>query len=214
MNLLTYLPRPANPGRSMFKLLGVLAAVLLSTCAPLLAGGWTVHSATGAGPSQRSAPAVSALGENVFLFGGVFDSLTAPEHVPYNDLYRFDTKSNRWTLLQPQGAAPAPRAFAASAAHEGSRRIFVFGGGVNTDPFYSDFSVYDDTYYVCELWLCWIRYSRRYLRDISKNTSLFSRSIVSDIRANSVLDLGCGFGYTTAALKEFFPHATVTGTEL
>ena len=144
MKLLTYLPRPANPGRSVFKLLGVLAAVLLSTCAPLLAGGWTVHSATGTGPSQRSAPAVSALGENVFLFGGVFDSLTAPEHVPYNDLYRFDTKSNRWTLLQPQGAAPAPRAFAASAAHEGSRRIFVFGGGVNTDPFYSDFSVYDD----------------------------------------------------------------------
>ena len=24
-----------------------------------------------------------------------------------------------------------------------------------------DFSVYEDTYYVCELWLCWIRYSRR-----------------------------------------------------
>lgn len=77
-----------------------------------------------------------------------------------------------------------------------------------------DYSVYDDTYYVCELWLCWVRYSRRYLRDISKNTSLFSRSIVSDIQPNSVLDLGCGFGYTTAALKEIFPHATVTGTEL
>lgn len=77
-----------------------------------------------------------------------------------------------------------------------------------------DFSVYDDPYYVCELWLCWIRYSRRYLRDISKNTSLFSKSIVSDIRANSVLDLGCGFGYTTAVLKEIFPRAAVTGTEL
>ena len=77
-----------------------------------------------------------------------------------------------------------------------------------------DFSVYDDPYYVCELWLCWVRYSRRYLRDIGKDTSLFSRSIVSDIRANSVLDLGCGFGYTTAVLKEIFPHASVTGTEL
>ena len=77
-----------------------------------------------------------------------------------------------------------------------------------------DFSVYDDAYYICELWLCWVRYSRRYLRDISKDTSLFSRSIVSDIRVNSVLDLGCGFGYTTAALKEMFPHAAVAGTEL
>ena len=77
-----------------------------------------------------------------------------------------------------------------------------------------DFSVYDDTYYVCELWLCWIRYSRRYLRDISKNTSLISRSIVSDIEVKSVLDLGCGFGYTTAVLKEIFSDATVTGTNL
>lgn len=77
-----------------------------------------------------------------------------------------------------------------------------------------DFSVYSDTYYVCELWLCWIRYSRRYLRDISKDSSLFGKSIVSDIQTNSVLDLGCGFGYTTAALKEIFSHATVTGTNL
>jgi len=77
-----------------------------------------------------------------------------------------------------------------------------------------DFSVYSDTYYVCELWLCWIRYSRRYLRDIGKDSSLFTRSIVSDIQAQSILDLGCGFGYTTAASKEMFPSAKVTGTNL
>jgi len=144
MSLFLSVPRPASPGHSVFQFLRAMAVAVLSTCAPLLADGWTVHPTTGIGPSERSAPAVSALGKDVYLFGGVFDSLTAPEHVPYNDLYRFDTQSDRWTRLQPQGPVPPPRAFAASAAHEGSRRIFVFGGGVNTDPFYADFSVYGD----------------------------------------------------------------------
>jgi len=77
-----------------------------------------------------------------------------------------------------------------------------------------DYTIYADDYYVCELWLCWIRYSRRYLNDICKTTSLGSRSIVSDITASSIVDLGCGFGYTTAGLAEIFPKATVVGTNL
>lgn len=144
MSSILSVPCPARSGRSTFQLLRTLAVALVSACAPVLADGWTVHPATGVGPTERSAPAVSALGKDVYVFGGVFDSLTAPQHVPYNDLYRFDTRSDRWTRLQPQGPVPPPRAFAASVAHAASQRIFVFGGGVNTDPFYADFSVYDD----------------------------------------------------------------------
>lgn len=144
MSLSASIPCPGSPGRSALQLLRTVAVALIAACAPALADGWTHHPATGTRPSERSAPAVSALGKDVYVFGGVFDSLTAPEHVPYNDLHRFDTKTDRWTRVQPQGAVPPPRAFAASAAHPGSNRIFVFGGGFNTDPFYSDFSVYDD----------------------------------------------------------------------
>ena len=34
------------------------------------------------------------------------------------------------------------------------------------------------------------------------------------MKPKTVLDLGCGFGYTTAALKEIYPRAEVIGTNL
>lgn len=78
-----------------------------------------------------------------------------------------------------------------------------------------DYSVYSDPYYFCEVWLCWKNYSRRYLKDICKANSLFNKSIVDDmINVNTVVDLGCGFGYTTAGLKEIFTNAIVYGTNI
>ena len=77
------------------------------------------------------------------------------------------------------------------------------------------YSVYSDPYYFCEAWLCWVKYSRRYLRDISSPKSLHGKSVIASMqRVKSVLDLGCGAGYTTASLKELFPRASVCGTNV
>jgi SAM-dependent methyltransferase len=70
-----------------------------------------------------------------------------------------------------------------------------------------DYSVYDDNLFLSNLWACWIVYSRGYLNGIRKLSSTFGE-------IGSVADLGCGFGYTTAALKEMFPKAEVFGTNL
>jgi SAM-dependent methyltransferase len=78
-----------------------------------------------------------------------------------------------------------------------------------------DYSLYDDKFFLFDAWACWVIYSRKYLRTINAPNSLFNKSIVSDIGpVKSVIDLGCGFGYTTAALKELFPDAVVIGTNL
>ena len=78
-----------------------------------------------------------------------------------------------------------------------------------------DYSVYNHALYFSELWVCWIRYSRKYLKTIQTEKSLFGKSIVHDMkRCKSVLDLGCGCGFTTQALREIFPKAKVTGTNL
>lgn len=78
-----------------------------------------------------------------------------------------------------------------------------------------DYSVYNHVLYFSELWICWIRYSRKYLKAIQKENSLFDKSIVDDIQnCKSVLDLGCGCGFTTQGLREIFPKASVTGTNL
>jgi len=70
-----------------------------------------------------------------------------------------------------------------------------------------DYSLYNDNYFMVEMWCCWVIYSRNYLVSIKKNIDKFKG-------VNSVMDLGCGFGYTTSALTEIFPIAQVTGTQL
>lgn len=76
------------------------------------------------------------------------------------------------------------------------------------DRWYSqtDYTVYDDPYYLIELWLCWKIYSRRYIRDFKKINFLGDKNITS------VVDLGCGMGYTTLGLKDLYPNASIYGT--
>jgi len=70
-----------------------------------------------------------------------------------------------------------------------------------------DWSVYGDDYYLAELWSCWAVYSRGYMRSI--------RGVSDDLGVvYSVVDLGCGFGLTTAAWKELYPEANIIGTNL
>ena len=83
-----------------------LAVSLTLACASALADGWKQHTTTGPSPSARSTPAVGAVGAQVYVFGGVFDSFIAGTDTFYNDLYRFNTKSDHWTQLTPTGAVP------------------------------------------------------------------------------------------------------------
>jgi SAM-dependent methyltransferase len=74
-----------------------------------------------------------------------------------------------------------------------------------------DYDVYADDDYVADLWACWIVYSRRYLLALCRHADV-NRLVGA---ARSVADLGCGLGYTTAALAEMSaPRAVVFGTNL
>lgn len=78
-----------------------------------------------------------------------------------------------------------------------------------------DWSIYDDPVYFAGLLTCWLDMSRRYLRSIRSGKLAGGRSLISALGPmRSVVDLGCGLGYTTAALTEMFPLARVVGTNL
>lgn len=79
-----------------------------------------------------------------------------------------------------------------------------------------DYTVYDDPYFMSDVWACWIVYSQRYLKLIASPKSLFDKSVVDHMTpvVKNIGDLGCGCGYTTANLKVLFPTTDVTGTNL
>jgi hypothetical protein len=78
-----------------------------------------------------------------------------------------------------------------------------------------DYSVYGEDEYIAELWACWKVYSRTHLLNIQKEKCLPGGSITdAHAGAKKIVDLGCGFAYTTAAIKQIFPNADVYGTNL
>lgn len=70
-----------------------------------------------------------------------------------------------------------------------------------------DYTIYADQDYLSEAWYCWVWYSRLYLLALRK------RAFPKKMLARRVYDLGCGIGYTTAALAQMWPDAEVIGTQ-
>jgi len=79
---------------------------------------------------------------------------------------------------------------------------------VNGSP---DYTVYNDPFYLCDLWLCWKLYSRKGLIDVT-NPKL--NPYADKYTGMSVLDLGCGLGITSALLMERIISSRVVGTNL
>ena len=78
-----------------------------------------------------------------------------------------------------------------------------------------DYSIYDHDFYLSEAWACWAIYSRKYLRAIKLDNSMYDKSVISDIgKIDKIVDLGCGLGYTTAALAQMFEGSSVIGTNI
>jgi SAM-dependent methyltransferase len=75
------------------------------------------------------------------------------------------------------------------------------------------FELYGHDLYMNEAFNCWKLYSRRYLLLLRKYLSRPDCVIDKD-DVKTVLDLGCGCGYTTVGLSSLFPDATVCGTNL
>lgn len=65
---------------------------------------------------------MSAIGSTIYVFGGR-DS----NHKELNELYSFDTLTNKWTLLSSDDVGPPHRSYH-SMTSDGDHQIYVFGG--------------------------------------------------------------------------------------
>tara|TARA_R110000822_G_scaffold55455_9_gene140999 strand:- start:2660 stop:3439 length:780 start_codon:yes stop_codon:yes gene_type:complete len=69
-----------------------------------------------------------------------------------------------------------------------------------------DYSVYSHENYFIDVFLCWAMYSRRYITKMGKH-DMFQN-------LNTIVDLGCGPGFTTDALNEVFNPKRTVGTNI
>lgn len=78
-----------------------------------------------------------------------------------------------------------------------------------------DYSVYHDPRFLAELWGCWVVYSRKYVLSLLPPRNFPPSGIASYMQpVRRVVDLGCGCGYTTAALSDLFRRADIFGTNI
>ena len=77
------------------------------------------------------------------------------------------------------------------------------------------YSVYGDPYYFVDVIHCFLNYSRQYLRSLRQPSMPDGRSFLKTTEdAKVIVDIGCGIGYSTIALKEYYPNAKVYGINL
>ena len=78
-----------------------------------------------------------------------------------------------------------------------------------------DYGIYDDDDYLAEAWACWQVYSRYYLYCLRRPKGCPPDGVAAALQpVTRLADLGCGIGYSTAALRDLFPGADVYGTQL
>jgi len=82
---------------------------------------WSVAQATGDVPPPRVGVTMASVGGTIYVFGG-----RDATHKELNELYSFDTCTNKWTLLSSGENGPANRSYHSITADD--RRVYVFGG--------------------------------------------------------------------------------------
>lgn len=77
------------------------------------------------------------------------------------------------------------------------------------------FRVYDDDYYFVDIFNCFAKYSRNYIKRLLKPSMTNGQSIYDLLKTSeSFVDIGCGISYSTCALKTLLPTANAYGINL
>ncbi|XP_059662863.1 nitrile-specifier protein 5-like [Cornus florida] len=82
---------------------------------------WYVADATGDIPPPRVGVTMASVGGTIYVFGG-----RDATHKELNELYSFDTSTNKWALISSGDTGPPHRSYHSVTADD--RRVYVFGG--------------------------------------------------------------------------------------
>eukprot|EP00042_Codosiga_hollandica_P037989 m.304884 g.304884 ORF g.304884 m.304884 type:complete len:608 (+) comp55275_c0_seq8:155-1978(+) len=95
---------------------------------------WRKLTTSGVAPAPRLNHAAAIVGSNLFIFGGFQDGEAR------GDLFKFDTRLNKWSSVVAPGAPPARCNHTMVTVGE---KLFVIGGRANENMLFSDVHIYD-----------------------------------------------------------------------
>ena len=104
---------------------------------------WTELTPTGPLPDARTFAASTALGSELFVYGGSsYDPSFFPFTV-YDDLWAYDSVTNEWREIVAAGPSPGQRNGAILVADECNDKLYLYGGLNGFFQFFSDVWEFD-----------------------------------------------------------------------
>ena len=104
-------------------------------CLNLQTGEWTRFDGKGDPPIARSGLAMTAIGHNIYMFGG--QTRTGCKEESLWHVYCYNTLDKRWSIVNTEGAPPDPRIHHSMVNVNG--QLYIFGGyGPDSKTQYSD----------------------------------------------------------------------------
>lgn len=82
---------------------------------------WSAITGTGDVPPPRVGVTMATIGNTIYVFGG-----RDTEHKELNELYSFDTSTNKWTLISSGDTGPPHRSYHSVTTDD--RHVYIFGG--------------------------------------------------------------------------------------
>ncbi len=106
---------------------------------------WKLLRHEGPAPRGRNGACLAAdhAGNRLLLHGGDGGPHPTYGYIPLDDLWSYDLEKQRWTRLDPSGAAPEPRWNHAAAIDQQRRILYVFGGaGYTREGLVADYDIF------------------------------------------------------------------------
>jgi len=182
----------------------------------VVASDWSVVDVkNGPGPLPRDAMAAQVFDDGIYTFGGFIENLDPTNFRPnvfFNDVWRFNTNSKRWTLRTPTPdlahGSPPPRAYSIAGRYGDE---MIVGFGFNYTATFDVISAYNDLWAYNTVSNQW-----RQIRANGTAGAPMPRAETSAVVANGKIYLygGANVQFTTLSDTWVYDFAADTWTQL
>lgn len=135
---------------------------------------WSKANSDGASPPHRYRHTAVVFEDSMFVFGGV-----DKQHCRYNDLQRFDLRTNTWSEVCTTGFVPSSRTFHRSAVV--GNLMYLLGGYDGTDRLHDLYSIHVGTLTPSSLFQVCTNYVRNNYQILPKTFSVLPKDIVDHV---------------------------------